>query len=241
MHLLVLQHADVEHPGIFRRFLQEDGHSWDAVELDAGEPLPDIDKYDGLWVMGGPMDVWQEDEFPWLIAEKVFIRNAVEGAGLPFLGLCLGHQLLAEALGGSVGRSEKPEVGVLPVQLTEVGASGVFLDGLPEIFPALQWHGAEVKTMPIGAECLATSPDCPVQVMRWGTRAHSCQFHIEIEPDTVNTWSKIPEYAAALSTAIGDGAVAKLDSDCSDNMREFNIMAERIYLNWLQTAAQAGP
>ena len=98
MKILVLQHADVEHPGSFRKLLQEDGHSWDAFELDAGEALPPIDGYDALWVMGGPMDVWQEDEHPWLKAEKAFIRDAVEGRGVPFLGLCLGHQLLAEAL-----------------------------------------------------------------------------------------------------------------------------------------------
>ena len=105
MHILVLQHADVEHPGIFRRFLEEDGHTYDAVELDAGETLPSIDGYDALWVMGGPMDVWQEDEHPWLVQEKSYINECVEDRGLPYLGLCLGHQLLAEALGGNVGPS----------------------------------------------------------------------------------------------------------------------------------------
>ena len=169
MKLLVLQHAAVEHPGIFRSFLEEDGHSWDAVELDAGEALPAIDGYDGLWVMGGPMDVWQEEAHPWLVAEKAFIREAVEGRGVPYLGLCLGHQLLAEALGGSVGPSATPEIGVMDVQLTEEGASGVFCDGLPERFPTLQWHSAEVTQMPAGATCLATSPACAVQAMKWGS------------------------------------------------------------------------
>ena len=91
MHILVLQHARVEHPGIFRSFLKEDGHSWDAVHLDEGEALPELKGYDALWVMGGPMDVWQEDAHPWLRAEKDFIRAAVAEQGLPYLGLCLGH------------------------------------------------------------------------------------------------------------------------------------------------------
>ena len=76
MRILVFQHVDVEHPAIFRDFLAEDGIAWDAVELDAGESIPPLDGYDQLWVMGGPMDAWEEDRHPWLIAEKQAIREA---------------------------------------------------------------------------------------------------------------------------------------------------------------------
>ena len=238
MHLLVLQHARVEHPGILRNFLREDGHSWDAVELDEGQDLPSIDGYDGLWVMGGPMDVWQEDAHPWLKAEKALIQDAVEGRGLPFLGLCLGHQLLAEALGGKVGPSQTPEIGILDVQLTEDGASGVFFDGVPEIFKTLQWHSAEVTQMPAGAQCLATSPACAVQAMKWGPRAYSAQFHVEIEADTVRNWAEIPEYAQALQSALGADGAAQMEQGAAAEMASFNTVAERLYINWLQAAAQ---
>ena len=238
MHILVLQHAQVEHPGIFRDFLKEDGHTWDAVELDQGEALRNIDEYDALWVMGGPMDVWQEAEHPWLKAEKKFIKQSVMDKGKPYLGLCLGHQLLAEALGGEVGPSRQPEIGVMDVILTDQGASGVFLDDFEDRFPCLQWHSAEVKRLPEGAMLLATSNDCAVQAMSWGTRAFSVQFHVEIEEDTVNDWAQIPAYADALEKALGLGATEVLRKTCDDHMAEFNKMAERLYMNWLQTAAR---
>ncbi|MEM9499029.1 MAG: type 1 glutamine amidotransferase [Pseudomonadota bacterium] len=238
MHILVLQHERVEHPGIFRDFLKEDGHTWDAVELDEGEALPELDAYDALWVMGGPMDTWQEDEHPWLREEKAFIRDAVAERGVPFLGLCLGHQLLADALGGTVAPSKTPEIGIMDVQLTEAGASGVLFDGLPERFKCLQWHSAEVTALPEGSIVLATSPECAVQAMKWGTRAYSMQFHIEIEPDTVQVWSEIEEYSGALEKALGPGSLAKFEAEAAAHMDNFNTMAERLYINWLQATAR---
>ena len=238
MHILVLQHARVEHPGIFREFLKEDGHTWEVVELDEGETLPDIEGFDALWVMGGPMDVWEEDKYPWLKLEKKYINQAVKVKGLPFLGLCLGHQLLAEALGGEVGKSDFPEVGVMDIQLTEKGATGVFFDDIPSLFQCLQWHSAEVKSLPEGAQVLATSPACAVQAMSWGPRAYSLQFHVEIELDTVQNWAKIPEYAGALDAAVGQGGAAKLEAECNAKIETFNTIAERLYMNWLQTAAK---
>ena len=240
MKILVLQHAACEHPGAFRRFLAEDGHDWVPVELDAGETPPPLDGFDALWVMGGPMDAWEDDEHPWLADEKALIREAVEGRGMAFLGLCLGHQLLACALGGECAKAAVPEIGVMPVRLTGPGAESIFLDDVPDEFPCLQWHGAEVTRLPAGAKVLATSPDCAVQAMSWGPRALSMQFHIEVEADTVANWAAIAAYRAALVEAFGPGGVDRLAADCTARMDEFNIIAERVYINWLQAAARVG-
>lgn len=240
MNILVLQHAEAEHPGVFRSFLDEDGHSWTTVHLYRGDPLPEsMAGYDALWVLGGPMDVWQEDENPWLVAEKTFIRRAVMDEGFPFLGLCLGHQLLAEVVGGTVGPAAEPEIGVLPVNMTVEGASGILFDGIDPVFPVLQWHSAMVTALPSDCKVLATTDACPVQAFSWQTRAHGVQFHLEVESDTVDSWAAIPEYAAALDLALGENGVEIMRTACADNADKFASTAERFYINWMQCCAQA--
>ena len=231
MRFLVFQHIACEHPAILRDFMTEDGIAWDAVELDEGEQVPDFAGYDALLVMGGPMDTWQEDEHPWLKTEKQAIRRWVE-AGKPYLGLCLGHQLLAASCGGEVGPGQK-EVGVLDVELTAAGAADPLFAGVPRRFPALQWHGAEVKTLPPGAAVLASSPVCAVQSLKVGDRAWGMQFHVECTKDTVPEWGEIPIYACALEETLGKGALDGLRADAAKAMRGFNKAARQIYRNFI--------
>jgi len=239
MRILVFQHVAVEHPAIFREFLKEDGIPWDAVELDAGEKIPSLAGYDQLWVMGGPMDVWQEAENPWLVTEKRAIREAVIDRGMPYFGVCLGHQLLAASLGGKVGKAAKAEVGVLDVELTMAGRADPFFAGIGDRFKALQWHGAEVQTPPPAASVLAQSPLCAVQAMRVGKNAYGMQYHCELLPETVAEWADIPAYACALDESLGKGSMPRLKAAAEKEMAAMNRDARQLYRNFMGVAQSA--
>ena len=232
MRALVFQHIAIEHPGILRDFMAADGVAWDAVELDEGQPIPPLEGYDALLVMGGPMDVWQEAEHPWFVAEKAAIRRWVTELKRPYLGLCLGHQLLASALGAEVGPG-KPEIGVLPVELTAEGRRDRLLAGLPGTLQALQWHSAEVKALPPGAVTLASSPLCPINALRVGERAWGLQFHVEVTGVTVDEWGEVPAYACALDASLGQGALPKFRAAAAAAMPGFNAAAKRLYDNFM--------
>ncbi len=244
MRFLVFQHIAVEHPGVFRDFFAADGIQWDAVELDEGEAIPDVSgpngvHYDALWVMGGPMDVWEETEHPWLKAEKQAIRDWVQ-AGRPYMGLCLGHQLLGAALGGKVGKMQQAEVGILDITLTAAGRADPLFAGIANPFQALQWHGAAVLESPPGAVILGESPVCANQAMRVGTLAYGLQCHTELTTRTVGEWGAVPAYACALDETLGQGALARLDAEAAEKMADFARDSRRLYDNFMNLLKARG-
>jgi GMP synthase-like glutamine amidotransferase len=234
---LVLQHIAVEHPGVWREFMREAAIAWDAVELDEGEPIPPLDGYDALISMGGPMDVFEEAAHPWLIAEKAAIREAVTKRKMPFLGVCLGHQLLADALGGSVGRMAEAEVGLMEISLSGVGRGDPLFAGTDDPMACLQWHGCEIGAMPQGGEILAASAGCPIQAIRVGRHAYGLQFHVELTAQTVAEWAEVPAYRQSLEATLGAGALDRLDTAIAAKLPEFNATARRIFENFVAIAS----
>ena len=152
-------------------------------------------------VMGGPQDVWKEDQYPLVPREKAAIRNFVLAMRRPYLGICLGHQLLADAT-GRVGLAQSPEVGVLTVSATEAGRRDPLLRALPNPMTVLQWHGAEVTDLPPNAETLAQS-DASAAFRPCASAATPTAFDVivEITADTVGQWAVVPGGTRARSRA----------------------------------------
>jgi GMP synthase-like glutamine amidotransferase len=238
MRILVFQHLASEHPGIFRSHFARDGVDWDAVELDEAGSIPSLERYDALWVMGGAMDVWDVDVFPWLIEEKKAIRRWVRELNRPFLGICLGHQLLADALGGTCGPQSPPEVGVFDLDLTAAGRLDPLFDGLAPRFAALQWHSVRVAQPPDGAEVLASSPICRVQAMRAAPRAWGMQYHVEAELEAVREWACVPDYKTSLERTNGPGAMERLQAEIGANAAAFEANAAILYRNFMRIARE---
>jgi GMP synthase-like glutamine amidotransferase len=231
LRVLGLQHIACEHPGAFAELIDD----YVPVELDAGEPLPRLEGFDAVVAMGGPMSVNDEDEHPWLVEEKAFVREVVE-AGVPFLGVCLGSQLLASALGARVyANPAGAEVGMLPVQRTDAGRADPLLGGLAEPLVTLQWHG-DTFDLPEGAELLATSPLARHQAFRVGARAYGVQFHLEVTEEQVGQWAGVPAYADSLRATLGDEAGRAFLADAAARASELAAQARALFAAWLALA-----
>jgi GMP synthase (glutamine-hydrolysing) len=239
VNTLVLQHIACEPPGVYEDVLLERGAAIHRVELDEGERLPDWRDFSAIVAMGGPMSVNDEEELPWLRDEKALIADAVR-AGVPFFGACLGSQLLAVSLGGEVGPGPAPEVGLLPVFLTEAAASDPVFADLPRELPTLQWHG-DTFSLPEGAVLLASSPAYPNQAFRWGPRAYAVQFHLEVSPEMAEEWARVPAYAKALAEVLGRGAAATLADELAERSGEMLAHGRQLFGRWLDLVpARAG-
>ena len=231
MRMLVLQHIACEPPGVYEDVLRERNAVLRRVELDEGEQLPDRDEIDAIVCMGGPMSATDDAELPWLAEEKAYIAGAVRD-GVPFWGVCLGVQLLAASLGARVYPGPAPEVGVLPVELTEEATADPVFAQLPREFLTLQWHG-DTFDLPQGAVHLAGSPTYPNQAFRVGRSAYGVQFHIEVSPDLARQWAEVPEYEVSLERVLGAGALDELVERLEDNASEMLGHGRRLFEGWL--------
>jgi GMP synthase-like glutamine amidotransferase len=234
MDVLVLQHIACEPPGAYEDVLRDRGCTLHRVELDEGEQLPDWREFDAIVAMGGPMSVNDDAELPWLTTEKRAIGDAVR-SGTPYFGACLGVQLLAASLGARVYPGPSPEVGILPVSLTDAARSDPVFEGLPSEFLTLQWHG-DTFDLPDGAVALAESPAYANQAFRWGVHAYGVQFHLEVDAELAREWAAVPAYAEYLDRVLGPGSLPRLIDELETNAPGMGATARAMFERWLDRA-----
>ncbi len=183
MKIHYLQHEATEDPGSILIWAVGRGHTVTGSMLFDGDPLPSLNSFDMLVMMGGYMSVYEEDEHPWLVTEKEFIRQAIS-ADKAVLGVCLGAQLIASALGADVRKNRFKEIGWFPVTLTPEGERSPLFAGWPAVFEAFHWHG-DTFDIPAGAIRLAESEACANQAFTYGSRVAALQFHVETTAESV--------------------------------------------------------
>jgi len=191
--LLVFQHSACEPLGVLDPMLRRSGFRIRYVNF-AREPHAEVDlaRYDGLVVLGGPMNVDQADLFPHLMYEKEALGEAL-ARHLPVLGICLGAQLLAAALGAAVRPNAVREIGWYPLEPMPAARDDRLFrhfDGSQHVF---QWH-AYTFDLPPGAVHLASTATCRNQAFRYGERAYGLQFHLEADEHLIRRWLAVPQY-----------------------------------------------
>lgn len=167
MEVIVLQHIKIEDPGYIKDLMLADKVKLTTIELDEGEKIPnDLTKFDAMFCMGGPMDTWMEKEYPWLIDEKKKIKEFVVDLKKPYLGFCLGCQLLGEVIGGKVIKSSKPEIGIKDIIFSDKKEDDEIFSTFPDLIKSLQWHSYEVKNLESNNDVtlLASSPITKYQI-----------------------------------------------------------------------------
>ncbi len=188
MRLHSLQHVAFEDLSNIGEWAKDKGHAATRTLFFENETLPSVDDFDWLVIMGGPMSAGDESEYPWLTAEKKFIKETVAG-GKPVVGICLGAQLLAEGLGGKVFKNRYNEMGWHPVSLTEEGKKSPVFGAFPSEFTAFHWHG-DTFDLPSSCTRLAGSAGCANQAFAYGRRVLGLQFHLESSPESIQALIK---------------------------------------------------
>jgi len=227
-HVLILQHVPWEQPAVIGEVLTDAGIDWTLDNIVERRELPtsrEVTGFDGLVLLGGPMGALDVDEHPGLGLEAQLVRDATV-LGIPVFGVCLGHQLIATALGATLHSAAAHEVGVDDVELlvdSELGTAG-------ERLPALHWHG-DVVEPPHGAVVLASTRSTPNQAFRIEDRVFATQFHLEIDPAMLERWLEEPVMLGDLPVGTGTAADAadRLRSDVAAAAEPMRAAAEQLF------------
>jgi GMP synthase-like glutamine amidotransferase len=229
--IYVVKHVEDEGPGLLEEYFR--ALDWEIRTIGAyrGDTLPEnLESVAALVILGGPMNVYEEEAYPFLRFEDRLIRQVLREK-VPFLGICLGAQLLAKACGAAVTKSPHKEIGWFEVKLTETGGRDSLFHGLPEAFSVFQWH-EDTFAMPEGASLLATSELCRNQAFRMGDSAYGLQFHVEVTPEMIEAWKE----------SLGPIEDGSINGEAAGPPAGFEARATRVFENFrrlMESAARA--
>ena len=215
--VLAIQFCWDDPPGNLGEIMQEHDIFYEVVEADK-YPVPDPTEFDAILAMGGPQHVGDNETYPYLVGVESAIRKAVE-EDIPYLGICLGGQLLAHALGAPVKRHAITPLGFYEVQITAGGKTDPLFRGLPGYQQVFHWH-EDTFDIPKEAVQLASNAQTENQAFRYGRYAYGTQYHLEVTPAMLDVWLHFPEYRQEIVSTLGESAV---DNFVSDSARLFPL------------------
>ena len=232
--IIILQHTPLVTPGYFTKLMNEDLVETTIIRLDQGDKFPvNLDIFDGMICLGGPMDTWMEEQYPWMIEEKSKIKEFILNNQKPYLGICLGCQFLGEILGGKVIKSNPPEIGVLDIDIFDNKKKDLLFQNFDNNIKALQWHSYEVSELNNSDVTILGSSDITkFQIFKYKNHAYGIQFHMEVDENTIIKWSKVPELKNALEKYLGKNSIDELDILLRNNIQEMNNNTKKLYENF---------
>ena len=228
--LTIINIAD-DPTGYVGELLDKHGVAFDVVDASV-QPIPDPTAYDALVVFGGPQNANEDDKYPYFLPEKAALRKAV-AQEVPVLGICLGGQLLATVLGGTVKKHTFTEIGFSEVQCTDAGKNDPLYAGFVGHQMVYQWH-EDTFTIPPGAVRLATSEKTENQAFRYGRNAYGIQYHIELTPTMLNTWLHEPSLKEEIVNAVGSNEYERIMSERSQYYALYKEHTRAMFENFLR-------
>ncbi len=229
--VLTLQHAWECPLGLLGEILEEHGLPCDIVNVEEAI-LPEPTAYGAIISLGGPQHVYEIDKHPYFTQEKDLISSAVE-QDIPFLGICLGAQLLAAALGGQVSQHAVTEIGFYDVPFTEAGQQDPLFMGLPDYQKVFHWH-EDAFELPAGSILLATNETTRNQAFRYSSRAYGLQYHIELNSELFNLWLEHPEFQQEIIASIGIDAYTDIQQERFTHYQIYHHHTSILFENFLR-------
>ncbi|OOP56343.1 MAG: hypothetical protein AYP45_09825 [Candidatus Brocadia carolinensis] len=232
--ILFIKHIDIEGPGTLADFLEDNKLPYEVIDLSQGDKVPKLEKdFQSVISLGGPMNVYEEEKYRFLRDEDVLLKRIAEEE-VPFLGICLGAQLIAKATGARVTKNPEKEIGWYKIVLNGHGLKDDLFKDIPEVFQVFQWHG-DTFSIPHGGRRLAFSELCQNQTLKYGRNIYGIQFHVEITKDMIVRWSEA--YKGELESLKGIVSdKQKMLEDYVALEKDYMRQAERFYVNFFTIA-----